>query len=454
MAVVTAIGLSVLTPLGSARQAELDPGLEVDATVAVVGAVAVLLVVVVMAALPVWRAARAAHARTRRPLHALPAAAPTPSLTAGLGLAMNGGRAGAGLPVGTAITGVALAVAVLVVSAGLVASLTRLVEVPSRFGATWDVSISSLQQGEREGVRDRLGTLDGIERAGAMLGTELIVGTESLWATAIEPVDPSVPPVTPAILRGREPIRADEIALGELTRDRLGAHIGDRIPVSSSLAGAEPVAMTLVGTAAVNSTDEGSPGLGAILSPEGFRDLVPGQSATIFVVDLEGGGPGQAARTELDATFEDAVSGPVRQPAVRNLERLRLVPWLLSAIVVILAAGSVAHALVLLVGRQRKQLAVLKTLGFTRRQVSSTVAWQATALVVVAAVAGVVAGALLARIGWRAVVNRLGVVSPAVVPLAALFLVVVAAVLFANLVALWPGRRAAAIRPAEALRSE
>ena len=50
--------------------------------------------------------------------------------------------------------------------------------------------------------------------------------------------------------------------------------------------------------------------------------------------------------------------------------------------------------------------------------------------------------------------DRLGVVSPAVVPLAALLLVVVAAVLFANLVALWPGRRAAAIRPAEALRSE
>jgi putative ABC transport system permease protein len=144
----------------------------------------------------------------------------------------------------------------------------------------------------------------------------------------------------------------------------------------------------------------------------------------------------------------------VRQPAVRNLERLRLVPWALTAIVVALAAGSLAHALVLLIGRQRAQLAVLKTLGFTRRQVSSTVAWQATALVVVAAVAGAVGGALLARIGWRAVVDRLGVSSPAVVPPVALVLVVVGAVGFANLVAVWPGRRAAAIRPAEALRSE
>jgi ABC-type lipoprotein release transport system permease subunit len=454
VAAIVATALSAFTPLGSARQAELDPGMEVDPLVSVVGAVAVLLVVVAMAAAPVWRAARAARAHSPRPLHVLPATAPTPPLTAGLGLAVNGGRAGAGVPVGTAIVGVALAVGVIVASAGLVASLTELVDVPSRFGATWDLSIGSLQQGEPEGVRDRLQGIGGIERAGALLGTELIVGTESLWATAIEPVGAALAPVTPAILRGREPIRADEIGLGELTRARLGVQIGDQVPVAASLAGARPLSMTVVGTAVINSTDEGSPGLGAVLSPEGLRELLPAASATTFVVDLRDGEPGRSARTELEASFEGELSGPVRQPAVRNLERLRRVPWLLAAIVVVLAAGSLAHALVLLIGRQRRQLAVLKTLGFTPRQVSSTVAWQATALVVVAAVVGAVGGALVARIGWRAVVDRLGVVSPAVVPPFALALVILGAVVFANLVAIWPGRRAAAIRVSEALRSE
>ena len=128
-----------------------------------------------------------------------------------------------------------------------------------------------------------------------MLGTELIVGTESLWATAIEPVDPAVPSVTSAILRGREPIRADEIALGELTPSTgSGAHIGDRIPVTSSLAGAEPVAMTLVGTAAVELDRRGQSGTrGDPLARRASSDLVPGQSATIFVVDLEDGEPGR-----------------------------------------------------------------------------------------------------------------------------------------------------------------
>jgi ABC-type lipoprotein release transport system permease subunit len=420
----------------------------------VVGAVVVVIVVVAMAAVPVWRAARSVQAGRPRPLHALPAAAPSPPLTAGLGLAVNGGRAGASVPVGTAIVGVALAVGVLVVSAGLVASLTALVNVPSRFGATWDLSIRSMQQGEPEGVRDRLQDMAGIERAGVLLGTELLVGTESLWAIAIEPVDSALAPVTPAVLRGREPIRADEIGLGELTRARLGVQIGDRVSVAASLAGAQPQMLTVVGTAVVNSIDEGSPSLGAVLSPEGFRGLLPNTSPTTFVIALEDGEPGRAARRELEAAFDGEVSGPVRQPAVRNLERLRAVPWLLAAIVVVLAAGSLAHALVLLIGRQRGQLAVLKTLGFTPRQVSSTVAWQATALVVVAAVVGAIGGALVARIGWRAVVDRLGVVSPAVVPPLALALVVLGAVVFANLVAIWPGRRAAAIRPSEALRSE
>ena len=69
---IVATALSAFTPLGSARQAELDPGMELDPLVSVVGAVAVLLVVVAMAAAPVWRAARAARAHSPRPLHVLP----------------------------------------------------------------------------------------------------------------------------------------------------------------------------------------------------------------------------------------------------------------------------------------------------------------------------------------------------------------------------------------------
>jgi ABC-type lipoprotein release transport system permease subunit len=82
------------------------------------------------------------------------------------------------------------------------------------------------------------------------------------------------------------------------------------------------------------------------------------------------------------------------------------------------------------------------------------VAWQTTTLVAIALLAGLVAGVLAARLTWRAVADHLGVVSPAVVPWLAVVVVAVAVLGFANLVAAGPARRAAGIRPAEALRAE
>ena len=230
--------------------------------------------------------------------------------------------------------------------------------------------------------------------------------------------------------------------------------IGDEVPVAASIAGATPQPHTIVGTAVINATDEGSPGLGAVLSPEGILRVAPGTAVTNFVVDLAGGEPGRAALADLEAAYGPQLSGPVQQPAVRNLDRLRAVPWVLAGIVAAFAAGSLAHALLLLVRRHRRQLAVLKTLGFTRAQVSVAVAWQTTALVAVALAAGLVVGALAARSAWRAVADHLGVASAAVVPLLPILLVGVAVLAFANLVAVGPARRAAAIRPAEALRAE
>ena len=138
-----------------------------------------------------------------------------------------------------------------------------------------------------------------------MYGTELVIGTESLWALALEPVDEATPVVAPTITRGREPLRASEIALGDLTLRRLGLQIGDEVPVAASAAGATSQPHIIVGTAVINATDEGSPGLGAVLSPEGILGVAPGTAVTNFVVDVASGDPGRAALADLEAA-----SGP------------------------------------------------------------------------------------------------------------------------------------------------
>ena len=453
IAAALAVGLSGLTPVGDSRLAELDPGVQVDPLVLGLGLPLLVMVVVAMAWYPVRRLSVRSSPTSRRGVRLLrvPYQPPRAALAAGVEMAVNGGRAGTGLPVGTALIGVGLAAAALVGAAGLVASLDHLVATPTSFGATWDRSISSFQSGEPEGARDVLATQSGVERAAAFYGTNLVIGGESAWGVAFEPVDERTPVVPPAIIAGHAPMGAAEIALGALTMQQLHLRLGDSVEVATPVNGRAPIESRVVGISVVNATDEGSPGLGGVLSPESFHELSPEVAADIFVVDLADGAAGRDALSALESSFGGQLSGPVRQQAIRNLERLRALPWLLAGVVALLAAGSLAHALVLSVRRNRRQLAVFRTMGFTSGQVSAAVAWQASAFALAALVVGLPLGALLSRWGWRVISRQLGVATPALVPLPSLVLIAVLSLAFAVAVSFWPGRRAAHLRPTDAL---
>jgi ABC-type lipoprotein release transport system permease subunit len=113
-----------------------------------------------------------------------------------------------------------------------------------------------------------------------------------------------------------------------------------------------------------------------------------------------------------------------------------------------------AHLLVTSVRRRRRDLAVLKTLGFVRRQVSATVIWQATTVALVALAVGLPLGIAAGRWAWMLVADRLGVVPVSVVPALVLTLVALTTVLAANLVAAMSAWMAARTRPATVLRAE
>ncbi len=108
------------------------------------------------------------------------------------------------------------------------------------------------------------------------------------------------------------------------------------------------------------------------------------------------------------------------------------------------AIATVAHALVTAVRRRRRDLALLKTLGFTRRQVSASVAWQATTFGVLALLVGIPVGIVIGRWAWTSLADDLGTVAEPIEPVLALVLGVPLVLLIANAVAFVPGRIAAA----------
>ena len=142
---------------------------------------------------------------------------------------------------------------------------------------------------------------------------------------------------------------------------------------------------------------------------------------------------------------------PVEVDRLRQIGRF---PATLAALLGVLALLAVGHALVTTVRRRRRDLALLKTLGFQRRQVRATVAWQATIVATVGLAIGIPLGIVAGDVAWRLSADGLGVSTTAALPALALLLSAVCALALVNLVAFFPARAAAHIRTAEALRAD
>ena len=112
------------------------------------------------------------------------------------------------------------------------------------------------------------------------------------------------------------------------------------------------------------------------------------------------------------------------------------------------------NTLVTSVRRRRSDLAVLKSLGFVRRQTMAVVAWQATSFSVIALLIGIPLGIACGRWAWTIVSSGIGSSSPPSVPAGAVAIIVPVTLLLANLIAAWPGYAATRLAPALEMRSE
>jgi ABC-type lipoprotein release transport system permease subunit len=129
-------------------------------------------------------------------------------------------------------------------------------------------------------------------------------------------------------------------------------------------------------------------------------------------------------------------------------------PDLLAGGLSVGAFAGLAFTLIASVRRRRRDLAVLKTLGFTRRQLAGTVAWQASVAAVVGIGVGMPLGVALGRFLWILFARQIYAVPAPAVSVGTLALVALGTILLANLAAAMPGRSAGRTAAALALRTE
>ena len=136
------------------------------------------------------------------------------------------------------------------------------------------------------------------------------------------------------------------------------------------------------------------------------------------------------------------------------MERIASVPVFLAGLLAVMAIGVLAHTLMTSIRRRRRDLAILKTLGFRPLQLAGVVAWQATTLTVMALLIGLPVGVAVGRWTWTLFAEQLGILPDPMVPLLAVLIAVPSALFLANLIAALPGRAAARTQAALVLRSE
>jgi ABC-type lipoprotein release transport system permease subunit len=458
LAVVGAIALSPAFPLGVARRADPDVGLHVDWVVAGIGFAAVVVVVTgiaLVAAVRVTNPKRDADVRARPSTVAerVAAAGAPPPVANGVRLAFERGRGRTAVPVRSAVLGIVLGVVGVTAALVFSASLDGLVDTPARFGAPWDLQVADITSNTPCG-----GPAYGITDVPGVRGvTELCtqnVEVDGRPVTSMSYRRLTGEPVGATVLDGRPPRSAHEVALGGATLAALDKDVGDRVAVRTR-SGARR--FRIVGRAVFPTLAAAQPlDDGAAFTSAGYEPLFDQNLfQRFFVARFADGADRDRALARVAALPRLGV--PLAPPVPVEIDRLQQVDWLPVTLTVLLGALALlaaGHGLVTGVRRRRRELALLKTLGFESGQVRATVAWQATSMAAVGVLLGVPVGLFLGVAVWRGVADGLGVDPGTVVPGLGVVAVVLAAVVLANLVAWWPARAAARTRASVALRAE
>lgn len=464
-----AVAASPLFPTGLARVSEPSPGIAADWIVLASILPAVTTAAIACASAGVLLSVRRIRANAPPALDSvLVARASTvlpPSLGVGVRFAFRRGR----VPVRTGIAGVSVGVIAVTAAVVFGAALDHLLATPELYGYRWDLAatnygtVDKLDPGTPEGIA-AVRAIPGIEGAAVgNTGVPMLVNGRAVGALALDVVRGSPDDALPPVVDGAPPVRRGEIAMGRRTMHDLGVTRGDRVTVE--VEGVGTARMTVVGTAVLPRLQNGIARLGegvltsndSLLEAFGFDPSAAGFTrATEVYVKLAPGASRAAVEHALrEALGQRMVFTDRAVPSdLVNFGRVRELPLVLAALLAFLAAATLTHLLVVAVRSRRHDLAVLKTLGMSTRQVVVAVFTQSSVLTVSALAVGIPLGVVAGRFAWSAYSDRLGVLDRQAAPLAALGVVVASAFVLSAAVSVLPARSASRTRPSAVLRAE
>jgi hypothetical protein len=499
LAAAVAVALSPLSPLGPVRPVYPGSGFAFDWMVLGIG---LLVLISGLGGMALALAYRGAPHRVARRSQLVPPSAskavqaiastglPAPAVI-GVRFALDSGRGRTAVPVRSALLGAALAVALVVATVTFGSGLQSLVSHPALYGWNWSYTLNPSSNVPPQALAALTHDPDVVAWTGYDYNDFEIDGQNLPFLfEGVHPADRE--PISPPILTGHGLEQKNQIVLGAATLALLHKHIGDTVVVTygnpqNAPMYVPPIRLVIVGTATMPAVgfssvvaDHTSMGTGILASkdflPAGFlqarssdptligpelvfvrlRDsLAPSTGLAdmqrianvanrAFAAVPNGGGQGNTV----------SVLGVQRPAEIVNYRAMGATPALLSSALATGAVVALGLTLAASVRRRRHDLALLKTLGFTQRQLAAALSWQASVAAAIGIVIGVPLGIAVGRWLWTLFARQIYAVPEPTVPVLSVVLVALGALILANVVAVLPGRSAARTPTALLLRAE
>lgn len=315
--------------------------------------------------------------------------------------------------------------------------------------------------GEVPGAASATGVVEGFaaiaDKKGGLLGD----GFSTLggnYAAGADGKDPRHP-----ITDGRAPKGADEVAIDAGSAQRAGFRVGDTLRLSID----GPVLKPKI--TGIFSTDNGQVAAGGSLAlfdtataqelfhREGAYDRIEvmaasGTSATALHGQIDSILPAEGASSKTGQQLADEEA----ELMATQMDAMRTGMLVFAGISLFVGIFIIANTFSMLVAQRTKELALLRAVGASRRQVTRSVLLEAFVVGAVAAVAGLLAGIGIGA-GLRSLVSSMGEGSvpsgPLVIAPGTIVAALVVGIVVTMLAAWLPGRRAARIPPVAAMSS-
>ena len=346
-------------------------------------------------------------------------------------------------------------------------NLSVVVRAKSDFSTT-DIGASSERALVPDSLVAQVAAVPGVKQAvGEVQGIDLLV-TEA--GKAVQPKSPGPPTLavswTPAnfgslaFVQGAGPTGPGQVAVDESAADSYHLHVGDHVTVQTQ---GTPIQATIVGIVTVGGSSNLAGAVLSVFDPvtaaqvagkPGFANQVDVEAASGVSQEALAARIGPTLPAGYEAVTAKAVNKEQSASISKALGFFNVFLLIFAGVALFVGLFIILNTFTMLVAQRTRELALLRAIGASRRQVMSAVLGEALVVGVVASTVGLIVG-LLVAVGVRGLLDAVGVSMPAgslVIKAHTIIASYIVGVLVTLLAAWFPSFRASRIPPVAAMR--